>query len=171
MDVTVVSGLVPQDRLEHLRRALTIAGVGEEHLEVRPAPPGRYELHDETLHQDAAGARHGLVIGTVVGALLGLAVGLLVPQVTGALAIATASSAVAGFGALVGAMAGLQGADSNDGDPMRHREVTADAPFALVTVHDEHWHYRVHRIMEHHDAVFVEEARPAAATDADPSVA
>ena len=171
MDVTVVHGLVPQDQLAHLRRALAIAGVGDDHLEVRPAPPGRYELHDETLHQDAAGARHGLVAGAVVGALLGLAVGLLTPQVTGALAIATTSSAVAGFGALVGAMAGLQRADANDGDPVSYREVTAEPPFTLVAVHDEHWHYRVHRIMEQHGAVFVEEARPAGTAAADRPVA
>lgn len=170
MDVTVVYGLVPQDQVEHLRRALAVAGVSDDDLEVRPAAPGRYELHDESLHQDAAGARHGLLAGTLIGALLGLAIGLLVPQITGMLAIVTTASAMAGFGAIVGAMTGLQRADSNDADPVSYREVTADAPFALVAVHDEHWHYRAHRIMEQHGAVFVEEARPVGTADADQPV-
>lgn len=163
MDVTNVHGLVAEDRADHLRQALELGGVDDADIEIRPAPPGRYELLDETLHQDAAGARHGLVAGAVVGALLGLVIGLLLDQVEGAGEIAVTVSAVAGFGALVGAMTGLQRADSLDADPVRHREVTTDDAMVLVAVLDEHWTYRAHRIMEQHGAVIVRESHPAEA--------
>lgn len=163
MDVTNVHGLVAEDQAEHLRQALELAGVDDADIEIRPAPAGRYELLDETLHQDAAGARHGLVVGAVVGALIGLVVGLLLPQIEGVGQVAVTASAVAGFGALVGAMTGLQRADSLDADPVRHREVTEDDPMVLVAVLDEHWTYRAHRIMEQHDAVIVRESDPAEA--------
>lgn len=166
MDVTEVYGLVPEEQSEHLQQALAIQGVDPEDIEVRSAPPGRYELHDETLHQDAVGARAGAGVGSGVGALLGLVVGLLVPAITGTLAVATTIFAVAGFGALVGGMTGLQRADSNDGDPVSYREVTEEDPFVLVAVHDEHWHYRAHKLMEHHGAVFVEEPHPVTTAEA-----
>lgn len=166
MDVTEVYGLVPEEQSEHLQQALAIQGVDPEDIEVRSAPPGRYELHDESLHQDAAGARSGAVVGGVAGALLGLVVGLLVPAITGTLAVVITIVTLAGFGALVGGMTGLQRADSNDADPITYREVTDEDPFVLVAVHDEHWHYRAHKIMEQHGAVFVEQPHPVTTAEA-----
>lgn len=164
MEVTEVDALVPRDQVEHLREALLVAGVDEANMEVRPAAPGRYELHDETLHDDATGARHGLLVGAGVGAVLGLVVALLVPAISGALAITVTTVTVSGFGGLVGAMTGLQRADTNDADPITYHEVTDADAFSLVLVHDEHWHYRAHRVLEQHGAIFVESPHPEPAS-------
>lgn len=163
MDVTEVDALVPQDQVEHLQQALAIAGVDDAIIEVRPATPGRYELHDETLHRDATGARNGFLAGALIGTVLGLVVALLVPAVSGTLAITVTTIVGAGFGGLVGGMAGLQRADTHDGDPVNYREVTGDDDVALVLVHAEHRHYTAHRIMEKHGAVFVESPRETSA--------
>ena len=165
METADVHGLVPQDRSDHLRHALVLAGIDDAGIETRPASPGSYQLHDETLHRDAAGARRGLVVGAVVGALVGLALGLLLPAIEGAGAVAVTIATVAGFGGLVGAMAGLQGADSLDADPVTYCAVTDDDAYELVRVHHEHWHHRAHRIMEQHDAVFLQCPVPVAPED------
>lgn len=165
METVDVYGLVPEDRADHLQQALTLAGIDDGEVEARPAPPGWYQLHDETLHQDAVGARRGLVVGAVVGAIVGLALALVLPAIAGAGATATTIAAVAGFGGLVGAMAGLLRADSLDSDPVAYCEVGSEDPVTLVGVHDEHWRHRAHRLMEHHDAVFLQEPDPVEPVD------
>jgi hypothetical protein len=160
MESTDVYGLVAQDRVDHVRRMLAQQGVAEDRIEVVPAPPGRYQLHDETLHHDAASARRGAALGLLVGIVVGTALALLLPQVdTTATAVGTAL-AFAGFGGLVGGMVGLQRVEHDDADPVGYREVTAADGVVLVKVHDQHWHNRVHRILERHGAVFLQAPEP-----------
>lgn len=160
MEATDVYGLVSHDRLDRVQRALARRGLTPPQVEVHPAPPGRYRLHDETLHRDAASARRGAATGAVVGALLGLAVALGLPQVTDWAVTLGATAAIAGLGSLVGGMVGLQRADPMDGDPEAFREIGGDEGVLLVAVHDEHLHNRAHRILERHGAVFLDQPEP-----------
>lgn len=160
MEATDLYGLVPEDRIEHLRFTLARHGLDEPHVEVHPAAPGRYQLHDETLHRDAAAARRGAVLGMLVGGLLGWAVAMAVPSLTATSAILAATAAAAGFGALVGAMSGLQVVEAYDDDPVAFRVVDGDDRLAMVEVHDEHLHNRAHRILERHGAVFLQGPTP-----------
>ena len=129
-------------------------------MEVRPVAPGRYQLHDETLHHDASAARRGAVVGLVVGALVGWALALVVTASAATVTIIGAAATAAGFGALVGAMVGLQRVETLDDDPVTWREVAGDEGLALVEVHDEHLHNRAHRILERHGAVFLQGPTP-----------
>lgn len=160
MEATDVHGLVPSARLEHLRHDLAGIGLRDEHLEIRPAAPGRYLCHDEVLHTDAAAARRGALIGAVVGAVVGLVVVLVLPAVQGTGPTLGAVAAMAGFGALIGAMAGLQRVEREDNDPDEYCVVTLDEDVVLVSVHHEHWHNRAHHVLERHGAVFLQEPTP-----------
>lgn len=158
MEASDLYGLVPEDRLEHLRFTLARHGLDAPRVDAHPAPPGRYQLHDETLHTDAAAARRGAVVGLLVGGVLGWAVAMVALTATAAILAATA--AAAGFGALVGAMGGLQMVEAHDDDPVTYREVDPGDHLALVEVHDEHLHNRAHRILERHGAVFLQGPTP-----------
>lgn len=160
MEATDVYGLVRDDRLARVQRALARRGLNPPRVEVHPAPPGRYRLHDETLHRDAASARRGAATGAVVGAILGLIVALALPQVSDSAVTLWATPAIAGLGSLVGGMVGLLRADPMDGDPEAYREIGGDEEVVLVAVHDEHLHNRAHRILERHGAVFLDEPEP-----------
>ncbi len=156
MEAQDVYGLVDTDRVPHLQRTLAERGLRGTTVQVAPPAPGRYRLHDETLHLDASAARRGALLGGLVGAAIGLPVaGLVAMTLTG-----TVLSG-AGFGALIGAMVGLQRVESMDGDRVAYREVAQGEDVALVTVHHEHWHNRAHRILERHGAVFVEGPGPS----------
>lgn len=160
MEATDVYGLLPEDRLGRVQETLARRGLGPPAVEVRPAAPGRYQLHDEMLHEDAAMARRGAAAGLVVGALLGLAVALALPQLTATSTMVGAVAAFAGLGGLVGGVVGLQRAERGGGDPVAYREVDGDDHLMLVQVHDEHWHNTVHRILERHGAVFLQAPTP-----------
>lgn len=160
MEATDVYGLVEDSRVEELQRLLAQQGLTGTKVEVHPAEPGRYQLHDETLHRDAASARRGAAAGIVFGALLGLVVALVLPQLSSTATVLGTIGALAGLGGLVGAMAGLQRVEAMDSDPVTYREVGSQDHIALVEVHDEHWHNRAHRILERHGAVFVETPTP-----------
>ena len=156
MEARDVYGLVRTDRVPGLQRVLAERGLRGASVQVHPAPPGRYQLHDETLHVDAAAARRWALLGMLVGGV----VGLVMAGLTSLPAAATTAS-FAGFGALVGAMVGLQWVEQMDGDPVSWRDVTADDDVVLVEVHHEHWRNRAHRILERHGAQFVEGPGPA----------
>ncbi len=160
MEATDVYGLVGGDRVDRVQRALARRGLTPPKVEVHPATPGQYQLHDETLHHDAASARRGAALGLLLGALLGVATALALPQVTEAGPIVGLVAALAGLGGLVGGMVGLQRADPERGDPVEFREVGDDEHVVVVEVHDEHLHNRAHRILERHGAVFLQEPTP-----------
>ena len=164
MEATDVHGLVPSALVEHLRHDLAGQGLRDEHLAIRPAPPGRYLRHDEALHTDVASTRRIAAIGTVVGVVVGLVVALVLPAVEGVGPSVGVVAAMAGFGALIGAMIGLQRVEQDDNDPDRYCVVEPGADLVLVSVHHEHWHNRAHHILERHDAVFLQEPTPLAAT-------
>lgn len=160
MEATDVYGLVGQDRLDRVERALARRGLTSPRVETHHAAPGRYRLHDETLHRDAASARRGAGLGAACGAVLGLAVALAMPQVTDMASTLGAVAALTGLGALVGGMVGLQRADPIVGDPLTYRDVGGTDHVVVVEVHDEHWHNRAHRILERHGAVFLDGPDP-----------
>lgn len=160
MEARDVYGLLPEDRVDHVQRALARHGLAPPRVEVRPAAPGRYRLHDETLHDDVASARRGAAVGTVLGAVVGLVLALALPQVTDMATTSGVVGALAGLGALVGGMVGLQRVDRLDADPIAYRQVGDDDHVVLVEVHDEHWHNRVHRILERQGAIFLHESTP-----------
>lgn len=160
MEALDVYGLVDEGVVEHLRQSLAIHNIHDEHVEVSSPEPGRYRLHDEVLHRDSASARRGLVVGGLVGIPVGLVVAVIVPQVSGALEVLATTMGFVGFGGLVGGMAGLQRAETNDDDPVRHVEVTPGDGRMLVQVHHEHWHNRAHQTMERHGVVFLDDPAP-----------
>lgn len=160
MEATDVYGLLPEDRLGRVQDRLARRGLGPPLVEAQPAPPGRYQLHDEMLHEDATAARHGAVAGLVIGALLGLAVAFALPQLTATSTIIGTVAAFAGLGGLVGGVVGLQRAEPGGSDPVAYRDVAGDDHLVLVQVHDEHWHNTAHRILERQGAVFVQEPTP-----------
>lgn len=162
MEATDVYGLVGADRIDDVQRALARHGLTPPSVQVRPASPGRYELHDETLHHDAASARRGAALGLVIGAVIGVVIALLLPQVADTGPTLGVTAALAGLAGLVGGMVGLQRADPMAGDPVTFREVQGDEHVVLVEVHDEHWRNRAHRILERHGAVFLQEPTPVA---------
>lgn len=159
MEATDVYGLLPEDRLERVQGRLARRGLGPPLVEARPAAPGRYQLHDEQLHHDAAAARRGAAAGLVIGALLGLAVALALPQIITTSTMVGVTAAFAGLGGLVGAMVGLQRVEV-DGDAVAYREVGGEDRLVLLQVHDEHWHNAAHRILERQGAEFLQEPTP-----------
>lgn len=160
MESTDVYGLLSEDAVDELHRALLVGDIPEEHIVVHPAAPGRYQLHDERLRKDVSGAARGMLAGGVIGFAVGVIVALLVPAVDTAGEILVTAAAFAGLAGLVGAMAGLQRAEPEDDDPIRFREVRSDEKVAVVEVHDEHWALRAHRIMHRYGVDFLQEPHP-----------
>lgn len=161
METSDLYGLVAEDRIDHLRFTLERRGLTPPRVDVHPASPGRYLLHDETLHHDAASARRGALLGMLAGAVVGLVLAAVLPSVTGTSATVGTTAAFGGFGALIGAMVGLQRVEVMDGDPVAYRDVGPGDRVAMVEVHDEHWHNRAHRILERHGAVFLQGPAPS----------
>ncbi len=158
--VDVVYGLVTDDEAEAAVEDLTSHGIHAEEIEVQPAAPGRYLMQDEYLHEDAAGARRGAYWGFALGAIVGLIAALMTATIRDA-GIGMWLITAAGFGglaALIGGMTGLQVHDHPDDDPLRWFE--AGQGQRMVAVHCNHYGYRAHRILERHQAVFVETAHP-----------
>lgn len=161
MEATDVYGLVRADRIDHLRHVLARQGVHDDAIRIHPVRPGRYQLHDEMLHTDAGSARRGLLAGLALGAAVGLLASLLLAGVDDGGRVVAITASAAGFGALVGAMWGLQRVEKSGADPVSYHDVGPDDGVVLVEVHHEHWHNRVHRILERHGAVFLQEPTPA----------
>lgn len=160
--VDVLHALLPEDEEGAAIRDLELHGLYATEIAVQRPAPGRYELADETLHRDVLGTRRGALVGAVVGFALGIVVGLAFPGVgdEGFDRLLMSAVAVAGFGALVGAMIGLQGGDVPDDDPVRWRELSSDDPVCCLTVRCEHRRNVAHRILERHGADFLESDRP-----------
>lgn len=172
--VDVVHGLLPEgDELDATVADLEGHGIYPSEIEVVEPEPGRYELADETLHRDVLGTRRGAAIGAVLGLVVGLAIGFAVPGIAdgGAEVLLTAAVAVAGFGALIGAMVGLQRRERNDDDPVRWRQVADDDPLCCLTVRCVHRTTIAHRVMERHGAEFLESDQPAQPADQAPTSA
>lgn len=162
--VDVVHGLMPEgDELDAALAELHGHGVYPNEIEIIHPPAGRYELADETLHRDAVGARDGALLGGIAGLVLGVAIGFVVPGLAdgGPDVLLTAAAAIAGLGALVGAMVGLQQRERDDDDPVRWREVSETDPLCCVTVRCEHRTKVAHRVLERHGAEFLETVEPA----------
>ncbi len=126
---------------------------------------GRYLLHDEQLHQGATGARHGAEIGAVLGAIVGIVAGTFVPVLRDATVVGMIVAAFggAGFGALVGAMTGLQLRDPRDDDAVSYQEVADTDAFRLVEVRCLHLRGRAHHVLERQAGVrFVDTPAPVA---------
>lgn len=172
--VDVVHGLLPEgDELETTVADLEDHGIHPSEIEVTEPEPGRYELADESMHRKVLGTRSGAAIGAIVGLVVGLAVGFAVPGIadSGLDVLLTAAAAVAGFGALIGAMVGLQRRERNDDDPVRWHEVSEDDPLCCVTVRCVHRTTVAHRVMERHGAEFLESDQPAGQADQAPTSA
>ncbi len=160
MESTDLYALVEDDRTAHLLELLEMKGLHDDEISVRPAQPGRYQLHDERLYEEGVSARAGLLTGIAVGAVIGLAVAALVGAVDTAGEVLATMVAFAGLSGLVGGMAGLQRAERNDDDPVTFREVGPDDHVSLVEVHNEHWNRRAHRVLQRYGAEIVQEPQP-----------
>lgn len=132
-------------------------GLYPDEVEVLHPRPGTYRLADESLHDDAVGARSGALWGAAAGLILGVAVTAAVAAVSdaGAVAGAFSTAAFAGFGALVGGLVGLVRWDTGDDDP--ERVVELGNGDAVVAVHCRHWRNRAHRILERHGARIIDD--------------
>lgn len=155
--------LLPRDETEAVVAELRRSGIHASEIVVHRALPGRYELDDERLHEEVTGARHGAELGAVVGAVLGLAAAAFVPALrdAGVLGWVVAAFGGAGFGALMGAMAGLQRHEHADDDPAASIDVTSDSGLQLLEVRCLHLRNRAHHVVERHGGVaFVTGAQP-----------
>lgn len=142
------------EELELALADLTSHGVSPEEIEVLVPAAGRYQLADEYLHDDA----HGTFLGGTVGALFGVLVGLVAALVVdlaadiGVLLWVVLAFGGAGFGGLIGAMAGLQRHYHPDDDPVRWQELEDPSAWRMVAVHCLHWRSRAHEILLRHGA-------------------
>ncbi|HEX9888900.1 MAG TPA: hypothetical protein VGA69_05450 [Nitriliruptorales bacterium] len=163
-DVESVHALLPEDGVEEVVAELRRHGIHADEIHAEPAPTGRWMLRDEELHEDAAGARHGAELGFLVGLVVGLAAALVVTVIRDAGAAAWAVSALGGggFGAIIGAMTGLQRRDPQDDDPVRFHDVTEDSGLWVLSVDSPRWSFRAHRLLEGHGVEFIEYETPAA---------
>lgn len=155
--------LMPRDEALAAVAELERQGIHRSEIVVREPAPGRYALHDERLHEESGGARRGAEMGAIIGAVVGLLAALAVPVLrdAGLLGWVVTAFGGAGFGALIGAMTGLQMHEHADDDPLAFTEVPAGTDLQLVEVHCLHWRNRAHRILEQHDEVaFLEQPQP-----------
>jgi hypothetical protein len=154
-EVDELYALVPADEVDTVVEDLERHGIFASEIEVRDAPAGRYPLRDERLHEETAGARHGAELGAAIGAVIGIALGLVVPFLrdTGVSGLLVATFGGGGFGALIGAMWGLQLHEMSDDDPARTVEVTAAEDVALLEVRCLHFHGRAHHVLEAYPGV------------------
>lgn len=160
MESTDLYALVEDDRAATLLELLELKGLHDDEISVRPARPGRYQLHDELLYEEGVSARTGLLTGTAVGAVIGLVVATLIATVDTSGEVLATIVAFAGLSGLVGGMAGLQRAERNDDDPVAFREVGPDDHVSLVEVHNEHWNRRAHRVLQRYGAEILQGSQP-----------
>lgn len=159
---------VPADELDDAVAALHRQGIVASEIEVRDLPPGRYPLHDERLHEDAASARRGALVGGGAGAVAGLAAAALIVGAGAYVAWLVLAFGGAALGALIGGMTGLQRAEHLDDDPQGWLEVGPDDDLRLLGVHCLHFRNRAHHILERYPGVrFLDAARPQDVVDTD----
>lgn len=154
-EVDELYALLPADEADEIVEELVSHGLHAGEIEVSDASPGRYPLRDERLHEEASGARHGAELGAAIGAVIGIVLGLVVPviQDVGLAGLLVATFGGAGFGALIGAMWGLQRHEVPDDDPAMIVEVTAADDLALLEVRCLHFHGRAHHLLERRPGV------------------
>jgi hypothetical protein len=155
--------LLPRAEADDVVAELRHSGIHASEIVVRHALPGRYELDDERLHEEVAGTRHGAELGAVIGAVVGLVAAAFVPVLrdAGLLGWVVAAFGGAGFGALMGAMTGLQRHEHADDDPAASIDVTPDSDLQLLEVRCLHLRNRAHHVVERHGGVaFVTGAQP-----------
>ncbi len=142
-------------------RDLREHGVPAEQIEVMVPAAGQYPLADEHLHEDLVGARHGALNGLLLGLVAGLLVALAAPAIetmsTQALLVAIAFG---GFGATIGAVAGMMLHELADDDQMQTRSVIAPTAARLIAVRSDDRVGRAHRILERHGALFLDDTSP-----------
>lgn len=160
----VVYGLVRDgDELDGTVADLTAHGIRQGEIDVRTPPPGRYALADECLHDDGVAAGRGALFGTLVGLAAAAVVAGVLTVVTGRATGAVwvgALLAGAGFGAMVGAMYGLQTVERLDDDAVRYAELDDPSGWRLVAVRCLHWRTRAHAILQRHGAAIVDSPTP-----------
>jgi hypothetical protein len=122
------------DRPDRARQAVRSLGLDERSMVVVPLEPGRYQLSDRRLAEEAHGAFRGAAIGVPLGALAGVGAAFALPGVgpfaAGALMLA------GGLGGLV--VGGLTGAITRirwDRNPAAFVEVPEGSEYVLVIVH------------------------------------
>lgn len=159
----VVYGLVPRDETEDTILDLEAHGVYRNEIEVSDPKPGRYLMADEYLHDDARSALRGAALGALAGGVVGLIAATAATAVTafGLIGWIVMGFGGAGFGALIGAMSGLQSNDHPDDDPLRWHEVDDPMGWSLVVVNCKHWRNRAHDILQRHGATILEDAVPS----------
>lgn len=142
--------LLPRDEAAEVIAELERHGIHRSEIVVREPAPGRYALHDERLHEEASGARHGAEVGAMIGAVVGIVVALLVPVLrdAGLLGWIVTAFGGAGFGALIGAMTGLQLHEHEDDDPQTFTDVDGTGDLQLLEVHCLHFRNRAHKVLE-----------------------
>lgn len=158
----VVYGLVRDSEADDTLMDLEAHGVLRTEIEVSDPAPGRYALADEYLHEDARGALRGAVLGASVGFLFGLLAGVAAVSVTsfGLIGWVVMGFGGAGFGALIGGMAGLQANEHPDDDPLRWQDLDDPTGWKLIVVNCKHWRNRAHNILERHGASILDEPAP-----------
>ena len=161
-DVESVHALLDEDLVDEVVADLRRHGIDEDEIRAQPAPAGRWMLRDEVLHDEAVGARHGGEIGMLIGSVIGLAAALLVATIRDAGTAAWAVTAVGlgGFGAIIGAMTGLQRREPGDDDPVRYHDLDDDSGLWTLSVDSPRWSFRAHKILERHGVEFVEYETP-----------
>jgi hypothetical protein len=156
---TELRALVPDAEIDACRRELHRRLHADE-LELRPAPPGRYAVHDDRLYDDATAARRGGAMAAAVGGIVGGAIAMLVVGVDAApWPLFVAGGAL--FASGVGAIVGLQRHEVLDDDPATTLEV-GDG-WWLVEVRSGHHTMTAHRIVARHRGVLLESTVPAGA--------
>jgi hypothetical protein len=160
MESTDLYALVDRDRTDHLVELLELKGVHDRDIEIQPAPPGRYQLHDERFYEEGVSARRGGILGVLGGLAVGLIIAGVFPAIDGLRDVIVTMAVFAGFGGVVGGLAGVQRAEPLDGDPVRYTEVTSDDDLALVAVHDEHLNRPAHKVLHDYGVAFIQEPTP-----------
>lgn len=160
MEATDLYALVDGDRTDHLVELLELKGVHDRDIEIRSAPAGRYQLHDERFYEEGVSARRGAILGAVAGVVLGLIIARVFPAIDGLRDMIVTMAVFSGFGGVVGGLAGVQRAEPLDGDPVKYVEVSGDDGRALVAVHDEHLNRPAHKVLRDYGVEFIQEPTP-----------
>lgn len=135
------------------------ARMAADEVEVTRPEPGRYEVRDDRLYEDAAGARTYGVVGAALGAAIGIAAGAFVVGLDlGILGIFAFGGAA--FGMLIGGVAGLQRNEVLDDDPVRTIDIDDPDGWWVVSVRSDHRAFTGHRLLTHHAAVLLQQPRP-----------
>jgi hypothetical protein len=160
MESTDLYALVDRDRTDHLIELLELKGVHDRDIDIQSAPPGRYQLHDERFYEEGVSARRGAILGVIVGLAVGLLIAAVFPAIDGMRDVILTMAAFAGFGGVVGGLAGVQRAEPMDADPVTYVEVSADDDRVLVAVHDEHLNRPAHKVLRGYGVEFIQEPTP-----------